>query len=352
MIGNATNIREIARIAGVSSASVSRALREESSPYLSEKRRRKILAVCEQFRYQPNIHVQRHFRRKAGVVALMFPPLETVNPDCDVKFLDANFGSCLLGVEKALAASGTDLLLVNASERYIREKKHLKMVRSGSVDGVLIWGSLDEDTHTLDLHGEKIPLALLQTGRSDCPCPRVTIDDRTGMELLTERALSLGHRRIAVIVPALGASTGKTRLRSVIDALSAHGIEPVWVSGEKGYSYDAGRRATREILERAPETTCILCPSDDSAYGCVHELAQSGLRVPEDVSVTGANGVAYPGSLRITSYDMRSHEIGVFGAELLLRIIDKAGGGADSITLEPLMIEGITLGKAPRRRKR
>lgn len=337
------NIREIARIAGVSVASVSRALQTTPSPYLSEKQRKRILDICAEFHYQPNEHTRRMLSNKANTVSILFPPGDLISENRLGASIDSNFGACMLGAQKVLAANGIDLQLTEASESFISQKRYLKMIRGKMVDGILIWGILHSDCYIYELLEENFPVVMLQTEKPDCNCSKVLAADYNGMAVLTEKAIAAGHRKIAIMTPALAASTGTERLRGILETLRKHRIKPCFQTPDGNYSYEFGQSAALEILAHAPDTTFIIAPNDMSAWGCIEKLRELGYDVPEDISVTGADGMWVPGQLHLSTFYSPSYEIGRLGAELLINQIDKNVTSSERHVLPVRDIEGNTI---------
>lgn len=335
------NIREIAKAAGVSIASVSRAFQQPPSPYLSETQRNRILEVCATLRYSPNEHTRRMFSRKADTVALFFPPFGRIKGPLNSS-IDANFGSCMLGAQEVLASYGIDLLLTETSERFLETRRYLQMIRGKIVDGVLLWGVTEYNEYVHELLEENIPAAMLQTEKPGCDCPKVISDDFSAMRKLTERVIAAGHRRIAVLLPPQAGSVGRHRMRGILETLEANGIPPVYVSEEKGYDYEFGRQATARLLEQTRDVSCIMNPNDMTAWGCIEELQRQGFSVPGDISVTGADGINFPGPVKISSFSLPSYDIGRQGAELLYRMIC-GERKPDSVVLLPDEVPGNTL---------
>lgn len=309
-------------MAGVSIASVSRALQATPSPYLSEKQRRKILDICAQMHYQPNEHTRRMLLKRANTVAIYFPPFAEMNTDFLAHKLDSIFGDCMLGAQSVLAERGIGLLLCEANQTFLKDMKHLNMCRGKAVDGILIWGSLDGDRYLEELYNEKIPLVLLQNAKADCQCNSVTVDDYQGMCAVVEKVIRAGHCKIAVAPPPLGASTGQNRYRGIADTLKKHGIKDYFELSERGYGYSFGSRAAMEITSRAKGVTAVIMSNDLAAWGCIDVLKKMNIRVPDDISVAGADGLWMPGEIQIASYRTPAYELGRTGAELLLSQIE------------------------------
>ncbi len=312
------NIREIAKTAGVSIASVSRALQSTPSPYLSEKQRQKILDVCARMHYQPNEHFRRILSKRANTVAIFFPPFRLVNADYQSHNMDNNFGECLMGAQSVLAEHGIGLLLTEVSESFLAKQKHLKMSQGKAIDGALAWGVMVDDVYPREMLQENIPLVLLQNELASCPCSKVIADDYAGVSAVTEQIIKAGHRKIAIAGAPMTSLPGQKRYLGTVETLQKHGIKPVFETTERGYGYLFGCHAAEEIMRSGRAFTAIIASNDLAAWGCIDTLGKYGLKVPEDISIGGADGLHFPGSMRISSFYSPAYEIGRTGAELLL----------------------------------
>lgn len=331
------NIREVAKVAGVSVASVSRALKQAPSPYLSSQQREHILQICEKMRYVPNAHTLRMFSNQANTVAILFPTSEMVSSDRGRHLMDPNLGSCLCGAQSILAEKGVGLLLTEMTPKFIGERQYLTMWRSKSIDGVFIWGALDSDDFIDEILNEKIPTVMLQTAPEHLKCSKVVADDYAGMRSVTTRLLQCGHRKFALALPPLLSSTGRNRCRGILDTLVAAGVKSVYEVGSRGYGYCFGLEAGKEILEQSAGATAVIASNDSAAWGCIDTFRKAGLAVPSDVSVTGADGLLTPGTLEMSSFFSPSYDIGRHGAELLLsQIADGAAPGELCLPVAPI----------------
>ncbi|MBQ6473361.1 MAG: LacI family DNA-binding transcriptional regulator [Victivallales bacterium] len=339
------NIRKIAELAGVSIASVSRALQDTPSKCVSDDLRRRILAICEAHHYYPNEHTRRMFAGRSRTISFLYPAGAVCTEDSMLD-IDLNFSVCLASAQETLAQNGYGLLLneMNGSQS---GDSILRMVRGRAVDGALVWGFDSYEPWLQQLVKEGAPVLMLQTKPAGCPCPVVASDDYSGMSGVVERAVRAGHRRFALLSAPQGSSVGESRNRAVQDTLARHGLELALVAGKGGFGYQAGRRLTKTLLPRLNGITCIIASNDMAAWGCIDTLRADGLAVPADISVIGADGLRFPGDVRIDSFGLPSREIGRQGAQLLLELLD--GNSEVASALLPVkQVKGTTLRRMPK----
>ena len=341
--GSCMTIKEIAQIAGVSIASVSRAFQTPPSPYISEKQRERILKICEEMHYYPNINSRRMTQKFTNTVVLMSHDLPTVpQPNCQYFQYDYNFGLITQGIQSVLSRNGKGLQLVWVNAEYLAAHKHIELARSKIADGILVWGALDNDDFVRELGGEKIPVIQLTSVIRGTRTLNVVADEYGGMAEIARKVIEAGHEKIAILRPSLRASSGMLRCKAVLDTLSRNGLNPYWTSEKDSYGYEFGAEGAMEILKKAPGTTCIIAPNDLTAWGCIDVLSANGVRVPEDISVTGADGIRFPSTLKLESFYMPSFEIGAAGALALCSMLNGESGETQQ-SIPVTMIPGNSL---------
>lgn len=343
------NMKDIAKLAGVSIASVSRAFQDPPSPYISQKQRQRILDICEELHYYPAVHSKRMNKQCANTVALLSRATSD-NHDhdgvSDYFHFDFNFAAVTMGIQSMLYKQDKSLQMVLVTDDFIEERKHIQMVRSKMVDGMLIWGGLNTDTYIHELLAEGIPLVLLTTYPDNCECSKVTADEYGGMSRITEDIIKAGHSKIAVLPPYDLGSAGKERSRGIFETLKKHRIKPCWVAPESGFGFKYGKKMAGKMLEEISGVTCLVAPNDMAAWGCVEALNQAGYRVPDDISVTGADGLPFPSQPRLDSFYLPSYEIGATGAQVLHDLVNGIASNHHQI-LPVSRIEGNSIKYLP-----
>lgn len=337
----ATNIRDVARLAGVSVASVSRALRNESGNGVSVELRKRILDICEKAHYYPNVHTVRMFSRKANTVAFLFPARMKNEETYESGVMDPNMAAAIAGVEEELSLDSIYTTLASTSDAFAKNKEYLKLIRGKMVDGIILWGWSQNETYIEDLIDEKVPLVMIQCG-GDFNVAQVTAQEYEGMKELVKYVTDLGHCNISIASPPQTSSTGRERLSGIIDGLKDAGLVPAFVSSQGGYGVEFGYGAGLEILKNAPKTTCIISSNDYAALGVIKAAKQKGLSVPEQLSVAGADGVKIPGVMELTTYFSSSYQIGAEGAKILKKIIRSPRRKPVKLRLPVKLIKGET----------
>jgi LacI family repressor for deo operon, udp, cdd, tsx, nupC, and nupG len=272
-----SSIEDVAKLAGVSIATVSRSLR--GLPDVAEATRDRVLAAARELNYVASPFAARLASGRAATVGVVVP------------FVHRWYFAEVLGaVENVLHRAGFDLLLYNLGDREGRQRFFDVMPVRKRVDAI-VFASLvltDEEADALD--NLKVPMGMVGVDRPGWHSTR--IDDEEAARSAVQHLVELGHRRIALI----GGDTDDPmrftaphhRRVGYLDALGKAGIEYDPDLEILGYfTVDGGEAATKILLDRAERPTALFAESDEMAYGAIRAIRRTGLRVPQDVAVVG-----------------------------------------------------------------
>ncbi len=310
-----TRIDDVARLAGVSTATVSRALR--GLPTVSAATRRRVLAAAEQLQYAVSPSASRLAGGRTGTVAVVVP-----------RITRWFFGVVVEAVEDFLHQAGYDLLLHNLGGR---EQTRQRVLRTANlhkrVDGIMLVATPLRAPELAFLGTLELPGVTVSSGTNVPGWPCVRIDDVAAARTATRHLLDLGHRRIAHISgdpdDELAFTTHLDRRRGYREALRAAGVRPdPSLDVESRFDVDGGARATEELLRRGDPPTAIFAACDEMAMGALTALRDAGLRVPDDVSVVGIDDHALSGVLGLTTIAQSATDQGLLGARILLGALD------------------------------
>lgn len=317
----APRIGDVARLAGVSTATVSRAL---SNPgIVSAETRAAVMAAVESSGYRLN-HAARNLRhrRTGGIVALV-PNL--ANPF---------FSQILSGIASVLGPAGYNLLI--ADTRTAGAETLLDYAEPSRADGLI---ALDGSLPAGALAGRPVVQACEWVPGLDAP--RVKIDNRAAAGMAVNHLVDLGHRRIGHVAGPRGNVLTEARLGGVRDALSARGLpfpDEALYSGD--FTLDSGRAAAAVWLgqPRSLRPTAIFLASDEMACGFVGEIRRHGLSVPGDVSVAGFDDIEMIAHIAppMTTIRQPRTALGRVAAERLLALLAGKDAAADRDTLLPV----------------
>lgn len=274
---SAVTIQDVARRAGVSMMSVSRALKGQSK--VGEKTRAKILAVAKELKYKPNVAARRLAAADDARIGLLF-----------TNATGAYMTEFLVGVMDEAAREGAELLLEKCKSTELAAlRAAVRRLTRSQVGGVLLPPPLCEsEPLLLALQRADIAAVSVATGRAMSGASCVRIDEFQAAYEMTEFLLGLGHRQLGFVKGHPNLSASAERLRGFTAALSDAGSRaerPIVVAGE--YSYRSGLDAGRKLLDRESPPTAIFASNDDMAAAVLSVAHSKGLDVPRDLSVVG-----------------------------------------------------------------
>jgi len=304
-----SNIREVARIAGVSVATVSRALSHPEK--VSETSRQRVKEAIDKVNYRPNM-LARNFRsaRSYSLVVLV--------PDISNPF----FALVIRSIELQAQKKGYSVLLGDTQDSSSREQDYIRLVETRLADGVIQLRPMSDHFH--DSSSFNFPyLHLCATESTPGPCIR--IDNVAAFENMVEYLVSLGHTRIGLITGLKGNPHTIDRLKGYKSALKKAGIaydEELVAEGE--YLIWSGVNAANKLCKLKDRPTAIACMNDEMAIGAIQALKSNGLQVPADVSVTGFDDINYARYCDppLTTIAQPSEDMGSIAVDLLLRLIN------------------------------
>jgi DNA-binding LacI/PurR family transcriptional regulator len=271
------SIEDVARQAGVSIATVSRALR--GLPDVAASTRDRVLAAATELNYVASPFAARLASGRTTTVGLVVP------------FVNRwFFAEVIATVETALRQAGFDLLLYNLGDAKGRARFFDVMPMRKRVDGVLVASIVLDDAEFAALTELKRPVGLLGLEREGVLSTR--IDDVAAARAAVDHLLELGHRRIGLIGGDTDDPMAFTpplhRRDGYRDALLSAGLDADPELEHLGYfTVDGGRAATQQLLALPDRPTAIFAESDEMAYGALREIRDAGLRVPDDIAVIG-----------------------------------------------------------------
>lgn len=320
---------------GVSRTTVSNAYNRPDQ--LSAELRERVLEAARLLGYPGPDPVARSLRtRQAGAVGLLLT--ETL----PYAFRDPAAIGFLEGLTMACGDAGRGLLLVPASQD-AGERRAAAIVHRAAVDGFVVYSVPDDDPCLAAVLQRSVPVVVCDQPQI-AGIDHVRIDDHAAMRCLGAHLIGLGHRRIGVVCMRLGRDrhdgladlqrqqtacfpVQRTRLAGLAEAFGA--VLPDWgavpVMERFEHTSAAGAVATGELLDWYPALTAIVCTSDILAFGALREIRRRGLRVPDDLTVTGFDGVAEAERAGLTTVCQPVLEKGRAAGRLLLDRPQPAG---------------------------
>ena len=329
----AVRLKDIAADIGVSSITVSKALRNH--PDISAETRARVLKRTKELNYQPNLAARALAMGRTFSAGLIVPDL--VYPF---------FAELAKGLSEILNAAGYGLLISSSQEDVTLEAKQIEQMLSRGVDALLLASAQGTAASLKRIEDKGAVCVLIDRSFADWAGNYVGIDDRRAGALATEHLLAVGRRRIAHIGGGRQLSTAAGRLAGYVDAVRAAGLEVPGNYVVSGETFDAqgdvaGYRAMQRLLALEARPDGVFCYNDPGAMGAMQAILDAGLRIPEDVAVIGCGNVLYSQYLRVplSSIDQQTAEMGRRVGKLALSQIGrKRRRRPERILLEPHVV--------------
>ncbi|MDQ3404207.1 MAG: LacI family DNA-binding transcriptional regulator [Actinomycetota bacterium] len=332
---------------GVSRTTVSNAYNRPDQ--LSPELRRRVLETARRLGYPGPDPVARSLRtRKAGAVGLL------LTENLSYAFRDPAALGFLEGLALACEDAGQGLHLVPINP----EREDVAAVHRAGVDGFVVYSVPDDDPHLAAVLTRPVPTVVVDQPTVE-GVDRVGIDDRAAITRVAERLIELGHRRIGVICMRLARDRNdgfvsterqhnahfhvqRTRLLGLAEAFTKVGVDwsRVPVVERFDHSTASGASAASQLLDSDPAVTAVICTSDILALGALTEAKRRGLRVPQDLTVTGFDGIADAERAGLTTIRQPVLEKGRAAGKLLLGNVDPQR--PREITLDTEFVVGTT----------
>ncbi|MFW8592122.1 LacI family DNA-binding transcriptional regulator [Glaciecola sp. 2405UD65-10] len=305
-----SNIREVAELAGVSTATVSRAISNPDK--VSEKALKKVQSAIDQIGYKPNM-MARNFRfHRAYSILVLVPDLA-----------NSFFSTVVKGIEDVARAKGYSILLGDTRDSLEREKEYLRLLSTSQADGVIqLRPHRAEDVSSFVNTGFPVVNAC---GCVGTPYPTVRIDNAAAQKTVVDYLISLGHTKIAAVTGLKDNPHSLRRLSGYKEALASAGLpfdESLVVEGD--YSKWSGLNAATQFVHMDKRPTAVVSFNDEMAIGLIKGFKTAGLNVPSDISVTGFDDMEVSKYIdpTLTTIAQPATELGKTAMNLLFKLLN------------------------------
>ena len=328
---------DVARLAGVSTATVSRALNRPQ--LVSGRLRRGIEEAIETLGYVPHGAARALAGRRSHTMGAIIPTID-----------NAIFARGIQALQNTLFARGFTLLLASSDYDLDRELRAARRLVERGVDGVLLVGDVHRPALFTLLRDRHVPYVETWVHVSDADHPCIGFDNRAATSRVVDYLVNLGHRRIAMIAGITRDNDrARERVEGARDALAAHGLHlpPEWLL-ERPYEVSDGRAAMAELMGIAQPPTAVVCGNDVLALGAIFECGSRGIAVPAQVSITGFDDLDIAAQVNpaLTTMRVPSEEMGRSAARYLLDCLDNRQPPVRT-RLEVNLVERATTGPPP-----
>jgi LacI family transcriptional regulator len=310
-----SSIKEVAREAGVSTATVSHVI--NNTRYVSDAVRARVLKAIEQCRYYPNAHARSLASGRSRIIGLVISDI--VNPF---------FPELVKAIEAAAFERGYDVVLSNTNYDTERTSHYVQRFIERKVAGVAVMTSEMDKKLVDELAQREVPVVFLDVGEPGLHMNNLRVDYDEGIEQAILHLVALGHRRIAFIGGNTNLRSSRRRLeafRKTMRQLFPDAPEMIFYGN---FKIEGGQRAASEILAtpRANLPTAVICANDLTAIGAISEFEAAGLSVPRDISIVGFDNIAFAALTKpaLTTVNLPLNELGRRAIEVLIRSVEDA----------------------------
>ncbi|PYG33192.1 LacI family DNA-binding transcriptional regulator [Pelagimonas varians] len=322
---------DVAKAAGVSTATVSRCL--NTSEKVSERSRLKVMKAVEMLGYTPNFGARAMAAKRTFTIGAIIPTME-----------NAIFARGLQAFQETLYANGYTLLVSSTAYRPDVEAEQIKALIARGADGLLLIGY--ERDHSIYKYLERrgVPTLIAWAFAQDSALPTIGFDNRASMRALCDKVLDMGHKKIGFISGIIaGNDRASERLQGVKEGMRARGLDPNDMPVcESTYEIENGANAFETIMQGAYTPTVVMCGNDVLAVGAMQRAHEMGLKVPQDVSITGFDDIelARIVSPQLTTVHVPHREMGSRAAEELTRMVEHVSTGVSCQLDSSLRLRG------------
>ena len=317
------SIKEVAELAGVSIATVSRCI--NSPEKVTERTRLKVQDAISRTGYSPNTLAQSFRRGRTNLIMVVIPSVG-----------DPFFSALMRGVKKSAKARGYSIVIEETQSNTMTADEVSRMLVSNQTDGIVLLGSISPyGTEVLSARSQRtlpVVVGCEKVSPDLADLPSVRVDNFAAAADATHFLIRHDHERIGMICGEESSLLTKDRELGYRSAMKQAGL-PIrhgWIV-EGRMTIQGARRATRKLLDCTDQPTAIFCANDEMAIGCLHELKASGLDVPRDMSVIGFDDIRYAEVTDppLTTIRQPAEEIGELVIDRICRRIEEGAGDSE-----------------------
>jgi len=326
------SIKDIARLAGVSHSTVSRALHK--SPLIPPATAQKIQRIAEEQGYTASAIARSLVTRRTQAIGVVVTSIA-----------DPFNGDLVDGIEEVANQRGYSVILATSQADPDRELAVVRSCQERRVDGILVASSRVGALYVPILSELDVPIVLINNQHGSDFAHSIRIDNVHGMRLATEHLLQLGHTEIAYVGDRFGLHSDEERFAGYQDALNAGQIplnRRLTIRGDG--KADGAAAALDQLLTAPTKPTAVASYNDMTALGLIHRAQELGIAVPEELSVTGFDDIPFAAFTRppLTTIRQPRREMGREAMRLLFALLDGEEAQKTSVINGELIVRGST----------
>ncbi|NLG93081.1 MAG: LacI family transcriptional regulator [Clostridiales bacterium] len=309
MVISLAQISDVAKLAGVSPATVSRVI--NGSAKVSEEKAKRVLEAIKATGFKPNEIARSLYKKSSRIIGYIVPSILNI-------FLN-EIGRA---IEEEAFEHGYKMILCNSDENPKKEAAYIQMLTAMNADGIII--TANNDNLDEEIRNCPLPIVVLDKEASGRYTAVVQSDNYAGGRLATEYLLKCGSKHPVLMRPPQKYSSGRQRFLGYVEVCEEHGIQPLYI--DSPFSSNDGLRCSKELLERFPYVDGILAVNDMTVLSLYKVLLMQGRRVPDDIMIVGYDGIELGGLMtpELTTVLQPIEEIGRLSAKIIIdQVADK-----------------------------
>jgi len=320
------NIKEIARMAGVSASSVSRVINKQ--PGVKPENRKRVEKIIKETSYRPNLLARELLMKKTNIIGIVLPEIHSYYADR------------IAGIMDVCHANKFGIMIATSRENPREDIKNLNLFYEKQVDGIVLFVStlIPEHEKTLREINRKVPIVMVGQEIEGLKIPSVIQDNYQGGRKAVEYLIENGHKNIAIISgPSINYSA-QQRLNAYFDVLKENGL-PISLKlvSQGDFTLPSGYDAMNSIMANNEiRPTAVFASNDMMAMGAAKALSEKGLKIPEDISIIGFDDVVIAEYFNpaLTTVHQNHYDVGRQAGELLMENLKNR-----NITVKRLILE-------------
>lgn len=306
-------IKDIAREAGVSTATVSHVINK--TKYVSDPTRDRVQKAIKKFNYHPNAHAQMLALGRSKIIGLLVSDIS--NPF---------FPEIIKSVEAGVIAGGYNLFLLNTNYETDRTIEYVQRLNQMKVAGIILMISEFDEAIVTEAKRKKTSIVFHDLGVVGEKMSKVSLDYAVGVDEAVRHLVSLGHTKIAHIAGSHEIHSAGIRRQAFAESMKMHlPNEAESMVYEGDFRFDGGRQAASQLLKGKMLPTAVIVANDLMALGAMQEFKRAGLRIPQDLSIVGFDDISFASLSEpaLTTVCSPRVDIGTRAVEALLLTVDK-----------------------------
>ncbi len=327
------NIKQVAKLAKVSTATVSRTI--NGSDKVSARTAERVRKAIKELNFYPNTHARTLVSGRSRMLGLIISDI--TNPF---------FPELVKHFEDQAVQKGLEVIIANTDYKPKRMAECVRRMVERKVDGAAIMTSEADPSLLTELTRRDIPMVFMDTGANTSRTANINVDYEQGIQEALQHLFSLNHRRIAFISGPLGLQSARRRLDAFISGMEIRGCEAEPELIEKGdHRIEGGSAAMRNLLRLKEPPTAVITSNDLTAIGALGAIRDAGLEVPKDISLVGFDDISFAHLTQppLTTIQLSRSQLAITALAALEKLIRKESRDSTDYSISThLVMRGST----------